>query len=75
MDSIDSVDSDEDGDDPIEDQHRVICACSGYVYARQLFQDLFRKSISAVGQFLSPPNLNHVAEFLRWVRSTRLNHA
>ncbi len=34
-------DSDEDADDPIEDEHHVIFACSGCVYARQLFPDLF----------------------------------
>ena len=36
-------------------------ACSGYVYVRQLFQDLFSESISA--QFLSQPNFNHVAKY------------
>ena len=38
---FDSFDSDEDADDPIEDDHHVVFACSGYVYARQLFQGLF----------------------------------
>ncbi len=32
---------DQDADAPHEDEHHVIFACSGYVYARQLFQDLF----------------------------------
>ena len=72
---FDSFDSDEDADDPIEDEHHVIFACSGYVYARQLFQDLFSGSTSTVGQFLSQPNPNRVAKFLTWVRSMRLNRA
>ncbi len=50
---FDTFDSDEDSDDPIEDEHQVIIACSGYVYARQLFQHLFSESITTVGQFLS----------------------
>ena len=75
MNSIDSFDLDEDGADPIEDQHHLIFACSGYVNATQLFQDLFSKSSSAVGQFLSQPNLIHVAKFLTWIGSMRLKHA
>ena len=45
---FDSFDSDEDAPDPIEDEHHVIFSCSGYVCARQRFQDLFSKSISTV---------------------------
>ena len=73
---FDSFDSDEDADidEPIEDEHHVIFACSGYVYARQLFPDLFSKTTS-VGHFLSQPNPNRVAKFLTWVRSIRLNRA
>ncbi len=70
-----SFDSDEDADDPIEDEPHVIFACSGYVYARQLFQDLCSESISTVGQFLSQPNPSRVTSFLTWVRSMRQNHA
>ncbi len=72
---FDSFDADEDADDPIEDEHHVVFACSGYVYARQLFQDLFSESISTDGQFLSQPNPNRGAKFLTWVGSMRLNHA
>ncbi len=76
---FDSFDSDEDADDPIEDEHHVIFACSGYVaiyvYARQLFPDLFSETTSTVGHFLSQPNPNRVAKFLTWVRSMRLNRA
>ena len=46
---FDSFDSDDDAPDPIEDEHHVIFACSGYVYARQLFPDLFGESVSTVG--------------------------
>ncbi len=60
---LDSFDSDEDADDPIEDEHHVIFACSGYVYARQLFQDLVSDSASTIGQFLSQPNPNRLAKF------------
>ena len=72
---FDSFDSDEDADDPIEDEHHVIFACSGYMYARQLFPDLFSETTSTVGHFLSQPNPNRVAKFLTWVRSMRLNRA
>ena len=64
---LDTFDSDEDTDTPIEDEHHVIFACSGYIHARQLFQDLFSESISTVGQFLSHPNPNRVVRFLTWV--------
>ncbi len=75
---FDSFDSAEDADDPIEDEHHVIFACSGYVYARQLrqlFPDLFSETTSTVGHFLSQPNPSRVAKFLTWVRSMRLNRA
>ena len=42
---FDSFDSDDEAADPIEDEHHAIFACSGYVYARQLFQDHFSDSI------------------------------
>ncbi len=48
--------SDEDADDPIEDEHHVIFACSGYVNAKQLFPDLFSQATSTVGHFLSQPD-------------------
>ena len=69
---FDSFDSDDGAADPIEDEHHAICACSGYGYARQLFQDLFSESISSVDQFLSQPNCNCVAKFLTWIRHMRL---
>ncbi len=53
----------------------VFFACSGYVYARQFFQDLFTESISTVGQFMSQPNLDSVAKFLKCIESMRLKHA
>ena len=70
---FDSFDSDDEAADPIEDEHHAIFACSGYVYARQLFQDLFSEPISTVGQLLSQPNCNSVAKFLTWIRHMRLN--
>ncbi len=48
---FDGLDSDGDADDPIEEQHHVISAYSGYVYTRQKFQDLFSELMSTVGQF------------------------
>ncbi len=54
---FDTFDSDEDAYDTIEDEHHVMFACSGYVYARQLFT-------STIGHFLSQPNPNCVAKFL-----------
>ncbi len=42
---LDSFDSDEDAGDPSENEHHVCFACSGYVYARQLFLDVYSKSI------------------------------
>ena len=70
---FDSFDSDDEAADLVEDQHFAIFACSGYVYARQLFQDLFSEFISSVGQFLRQPNCNRVAKFLTWIRHMRLN--
>ena len=70
---FDSFDSDEVAEDPSEDEHYIVFACSGYVYAGQPFQDLFSKLTSTVGQLLSQPNPNHVANFLTWI-SMRLNH-
>ena len=70
---FDSFDSDDEADDPIEDEHHAIFACSGYVYARQLlFQDLFSESISTLGQFLCQPTCNRIAKFLTWIRHMRL---
>ncbi len=56
-------------------KHHVNFACSGYVYARQLFPDLFSETTSTVGHFLSQPNPNRVAKCLTWVRRMRLNRA
>ena len=49
---FDIFESDNDAPDPKEDEHHAIFACSDYVYARQLIQemqDLFSGSISTVG--------------------------
>ncbi len=54
------------------DEHHVIFACSGHLYARKLFQDLVSESTSTVGQFLSQPNPNCVAKLLTWIRMPEL---
>ncbi len=64
---VDTFDSDEDADDPIEDEHQGTFAWSGYVHARHPFQDLCSKSVSAVGQSWSQLNPNRVANCLTWV--------
>ncbi len=55
---FESFNSNEHANDPIEDEHHVIPACFGYVFAGHLFQeevihyvqDSFSKSISNIGQ-------------------------
>ena len=69
----DSFDFDDEAADPIEGEHHAIFACSGYAYARQLFQDLSNESISSVGLFLGQPNCNRVANFLTWIRHMHLD--
>ncbi len=54
----------EDADDPIEDEYHLIFAWSGCVYAKKLLRDLFSKSMSTIGQFLSQPHPNRVATSL-----------
>ncbi len=71
---FDTFDSDEHADDPIEDEHHATFASTGYAYARQLFQNLFSKPISTVGQFLCQSNPDHAARFLAWFRIMRLDH-
>ena len=70
---FDSFNADNEAADPVEDEHHANFACSGYVYARPPFQDLFSEAISTVGLFLSQPNCNRVANFLTWIRHMRLD--
>lgn len=72
---FDSFDSDEEGADPIEDEHHMIFDCSGYSYARDLFKDLFAQNVVTVGQFLNQPNHHRLAKFLTWARMMRMNIA
>ena len=72
---FDSFDSDEEGPDPIEDEHHMIFECSAYASARIQFQDLFGSDISDVGQFLNQADCNRVAKFLSWARMMRMNRA
>ncbi len=61
---FDSFDSGEDADDPIEDEHHVLFACSGYVSARQLFQDLFSQSISTCWPVPEPAQIQPCSQVL-----------
>ena len=74
-DQFDSFDSDEESTDPVEDEHHVFFYCPGYIYARQLFPDIFGSNIVTVSQFLNQPDCNRVARFLTWVRQMRMNMA
>ena len=48
---FDSVVSDDESSDPVEDEHHAIFDCSGNAYARELFPDLFQSHISTVSFF------------------------
>ena len=39
--NLDSLQSDDDDNDPVEDEHHAIVDCSGYAYACELFLDRF----------------------------------
>ena len=72
---FDSLDSDEESTDPVEDEHHVIFDCPSYTYARQLFSDISGSNNVSVSQFLNQPDCNRVARFLTWVRHMRMNMA
>ena len=71
----DAFDSDHDSDGPIGDEHHAIFDCTGYIYAREQFQDLFQRHITTVSQFLNQPQCNRLAKFLTWIRACRMNKA
>ena len=71
----DAFDSDDDSDEPGEDEHHAIIECSGYVYAREHFQDLFKSHIISVSQCINQPQCNRLAKFLTWIRACRMNKA
>ena len=58
-----------------EGHSTTVFECSGYVYAREHFQDLFQSHITTVSQFVSQPQCNRLAKFLRWIRACRMNKA
>ena len=71
----DAFDSDDESSGHMEDEHHVIFDCSGYTYARELFQDLFQSHITSISQFLNQPQCNRLAMFLTWIRMMRMNKA
>lgn len=71
----DAFDSDDECSAHVEDEHHAIFDCSGYTYARELFQDLFQSHITSVSQFLNQPQCNRLAKFLTWIRMMRMNKA
>ena len=71
----DAFDSDDECSAHIEDEHHAIFDCSGYTYARELFQDLLQSHITSVSQFLNQPQCNRLAKFLTWIRMMRMNKA
>ena len=70
-----AFDSDDESSGHIEDEHHAIFDCSGYTYARELFQDLCQSHITSISQFLNQPQCNRLAKFLIWIRTMRLNKA
>ena len=71
----DAFDSDDETSGHIEDEHHAIFDCSGYVYAREHFQDLFQSNITTVSQFVNQPKCNQLAKFLTEIRMLRMNRA
>ena len=55
-----------------EDEHHALFDCSGYVYAREHFQDLFQCHITTVSQFVNQPQCNQLAKFLTEIRMLRM---
>ena len=71
----DAFDLDDESSNHIEDEHHAIFNCSGYTYARELFQDLFQSHITSISHFLNQPQCNRLAMFLTWIRMMRMNKA
>ncbi len=72
---FDSLHSDEEAADPVEDEHRVIFACPECTHAEQRFLDLFQSSVVSVDQFLNLPDCDHVAIFHTQVKIMHENLA
>ena len=71
----DAFDADDESSGHIEDEHHDIFNCSGYTYARELFQDLFQSHITSISQLLNQPQCNRLAKFFAWIRMMRMNKA
>ena len=71
----DAFDSDGESSSHIEDEHHAIFDCSGYTYARELFQGLFQSHITSITQFLNQPQCNRLAKFITWIRMMHMNKA
>ena len=71
----DAFDSDDESSGHTKDEHHAIFDCSGYLYARELFQDLFQSHITSVRQFLNQPQCNRLAKLLFYIRMMRMNRA
>ena len=67
--------SDDERSGHIEDEHHATFDCSGYTYARELFQDLFQSRITSISQVLNQPQCNRLAKFLTWMKKMRMNKA
>ena len=70
----DALESDNDSDGPVEDEHHAIDDWSGYACAREQFQNLLQSHITTVSQLLIQPQHDRLA-FHKWVRACRMNNA
>ena len=71
----DAFDSDDESSDHIDDEHRAIFDCSGYVYAREHFQDRVQSNITTVSQLVNQPQSNQLAKSLTEIRMLGMNRA
>ena len=71
----DAFDSDDESSGHIEVEHHAIFDCSGYTYARELFQDLLQSHLTSISQFVNQPQCNRLAKFLTRIRTMRMNKA
>ena len=64
-------------DEPVEDEHLAtgMFECPGYVYIREISQELFQNHTTTVSQFVNQPQRNRLAQFLTWIKACRINKA
>lgn len=55
-----AFDSDDESSGHIEDERHAYFDCSGYVYAREHFQDPIENHITTVSQFVNQPQCNQL---------------